>query len=383
MNSFRCLPVIYRVLFIALNLFIAPLGATGQRVCINQTLQRIVSQFSEFPEEINTNNEIIFPHIHKTRPVVIDCNEEGVITHIGFKIFNRKITEKHPSPLYNFIERYILELYLLSGNSEIATRLKMDRVKIRSEKYSFSASKKEILQQVLSENTTDCSFYIISNNNNYTVSLISNDAELIKISVPMRYELISGFSKIEAESLFYPSLIAHISQSDTLQQSLSELEMINYKDSLYQTFEDVYLVDNMLSTSYYYKLGNQYLPVLSPEYPIESCYNLFNAPNHTQEIKVVVSQSMYGNKKMEYEVSLSQLTDFLRNQNCTIYTGVKEVNGSTINATVMAVNAELGYQHLFIFTADNRLFTHPCEHVILAKMYSYTPIHNISSIFGN
>lgn len=371
---------IVRTLLVILFIYIVPTGIWGQGVYSNQTLQRIAEMLPEIPAETTSCDEIILSRVHKECPIIVNRNAEGTIIHIGFKIFNRKVTEKHPTPLYDFIERYILELYLLSSDLEMATRLKMDRVRISSESHSLSSSLKKGLQRILSENTDDCSLYITCNNNRYTVSMIHKDRQLLQIGFPIRHELITGYSKLEAESLFYPSLLMH---TDIQSSPLTDMEMIPYKDSLYHTFEESYIMNKVISTSYYYKETEGYLPVISPIYPLESVYNLFNAQNHKENITVAISQSLYGGKRLDYEVPLNQLTDFLHKQNCTIYTGIKEVNDSIISATGMAVNMELGYQHLVTFTVGRQLLDHPEKYAIKAKMYCYIPIHNISTLFGN
>ena len=46
----------------------------------------------------------------------------------------------------------------------------------------------------------------------------------------------------------------------------------------------------------------------------------------------------------------------------------------------MAVNMELGYQHIMMFTFNKSLFDKPAGQQIKIKMYSYVPIHNVSSL---
>ncbi len=369
--------ILYRGLFACFCTILFPMLAHGQNVCINQTLQRIVEQIPELPVSSSSEEEeLVLSRVNGKCPIVVSRNAEGSINHVGFKLFNRKIMEKHASPLYTFIERYVLELSLLS-EQEISTRLKMDRVRITSEIYPLSPSVKDGLRHILSDDIGHSSLYISNNSNRYTVSLLKKEKQLLQISFPVRHELITGFTKLEAESSFYPSLLAHLNVSDS---SLTEVELIPYKDNLYCTFEDSYIMDKFVSTAYYYKAEADYRPVFSPAYPAESLYNLFNALNHNKEMKVNVSQSLYG-KNLDYEIPINRLTSFLRKQNCCIYTGLREADGSTISGTVMAVNMELGYQHLIVFSADKEILVHPDEHVIRAKMYCYIPIHNISTLF--
>ena len=42
--------------------------------------------------------------------IIIRKNASKKILHIGFKLFPNKTIDKHPSPAYNFIEYYLLNL---------------------------------------------------------------------------------------------------------------------------------------------------------------------------------------------------------------------------------------------------------------------------------
>ena len=74
--------------------------------------------------------------------------------------------------------------------------------------------------------------------------------------------------------------------------------------------------------------------------------------------------------------------DFLHEKGCMLYTGLRKYDKSTIEGVAMAVNMELGYQHMLSFSFDKDLLKEPSKHQIKVKMYSYIPVHNVSSLFG-
>lgn len=371
--------IFYRSLFACLCTILFPMLVHGQNICINQTLQRIVEQIPELQVSSSSEEELVLSRVNGKCPIVVTRNAEGSINHVGFKLFNRKIMEKHASPLYSFIERYMLELSLLD-EPEIATRLKMDRVALSSEIYPFSPSVKNGLRQVLSDNVGECSFYITNNSNRYVVSLLKKDKQLLQISLPVRYELITGFTKNEMESAFMQALQSYRGEA---QRAITGVEMSSYKDSLYLTNEDIYFTKDFISTSYYKKTDTGYSPLLDSDYLKESVYNLFNAYPESN-IMIELTQSLYGNNNRTVNIPLHQFLDFLHGQNCRIYTGIKSIDGSSVQGTVMVVNSDLGYQHLLSFTLNLQdLFSKKNQYVIKASMYCYIPIHNISSIIDN
>jgi len=208
---------------------------------------------------------------------------------------------------------------------------------------------------------------------------MDNHRDLMVMSFPVRHELITGYSKLEAERSFYPDLLMC---KETEYTPLNEAELFPYKDSLYSYNEDYYLTEDIISTSYYQKVDNTIVPVFSSDRLAESVYNLFNA-GYDWGIETEVTQSMYGGKNLTYNIPLSKLIRFLSERNCLVYTGIQKYDKTTISGSLMAVNMELGYQHLMMFSFPRDLIDHPNEHQVKIKMYSFIPIHNISSLFDN
>ena len=73
--------------------------------------------------------------------------------------------------------------------------------------------------------------------------------------------------------------------------------------------------------------------------------------------------------------------DFYTSQGCKLFTGINKYDKSKIEGALIAINMELGYQHLLNFSFDKDLFEEPEKHQVKMKVYSYIPIHNVSSIF--
>lgn len=369
---------------LVLLLLVYPLGICAQGGFANRALQNIAERLPELPKENVPVSELIIPKLNSERPVIVERYTDGMVSHIGFKLFDRSIMEKHSTPLYHFLERYMLELMLLESDMDIYTRLKMDHVKIVSEVYPEAPLKKG-LSKVLSDDTSNSSIYITSGGKEYTVSCLNGEKLHIQMTFPMRHELITGYTKLEAERSFYPQLLAFMA-TETDEEELpcvSEFDVEPYKDGLFSSYRESYWLDDMVSTSYYKKVGDEYIPLFDSRFMAESVYNLFNA-SHDFGIVAEITQSLYGEGNATgFEVSVSDLVRYLHSQNCRLYTGIKKNKGSEIQFTVMAVNAEFGYQHLFSCVIDKRMLGNPdSEYKVKAKMYCYIPTHNISSLLG-
>lgn len=351
----------YKILLLV-YVCLVPLPLFSQEKASNRLLQDIVEQL---PESIMSSNII-----------VIDRDKKGIIEHVGIKLFNREIMAKHSSPLYHFVERYLLELLLQPNNEQIKTKLKMDRVVISSGMIQLSDYKKGI-KQIAESFSSDCSIHITSNTKRYSLLCITGNNVLLKMSFPVRHELITGLNKLEAESSMYMSLLSHRMEKTP---SLTMDEVSNYQDSLYSYNDDFFAMENFISTSYYKEEKGRLKPLFSKRYMPESIYNLFNAL-HDWGVNVEITQNMYGGKKQTYTLPLYRLLHFLQKQNCLVYSGIKKIEGSMIEGTVLAVNMELGYQHLLSYKVSKNVFDRPKDTLINLKIYSYIPIHNVASLF--
>ena len=361
-----------------LGMCLCPVLAFSQVKAKSKVLQEMVAQLPDIKLDQGAEGEFKLTSIVPSKPIVVTRDKEGIIDHVGVKMFDRAILSLHPSHVYCFLERYLLELLLLPNQEEITWKLRMDKVKFTSDVYKMTDYKKAI-RQFIAAYAPDCSIYITCNNNRYMASCIRENKVLLKMVFPVNHELITGLSKLEAENSVYLSLLAHrVEKPGAL--SLNDVSV--YQDSLYAYNEDYYMMEDIISTSYYRAEKENLVPLFEEEAMPESVYNLFNA-EHDWGVEVEITQSLYGGKKQTYSLPLYHLLDYLRKQGCGLYTGLKKVGSSSIEGTVLAVHMELGYQHWLSFKVDRKVIRHPDKAEVKVKMYSYIPIHNVSSLFGN
>ncbi len=368
----------WRTIIWGLLLGLIPHLGYSQIECSNKLLKEMVEQLSN-SVQLNKGvaSEYMLPSLCKGKPVVVEYDEKGVITHVGVKFFKREVMAQHYTPVFHFIERYFLELLMLPSNEDRKVKMRMDRVHIVTDKFSMTDLRKGLLD-IVAAVSHDFSVYVTCNNNRYSASCMVGNELLAKIDFPVRYELITGNTKLEAESSVYHSLMLYQIQPYA---SPDEIDMYAYKDSLFCANEDYYVTEDIVSTSYYQKRGQAYIPLFSSDYLKESVCNLFNT-DYGWNIEVEVTQSLYGGKKLTYTLPLGKLMDYLQEQGCLLYTGIRKYDKSTIEGVAMAVNMELGYQHMLSFSFEKNLFESPSKHIVKVKMYSYIPIHNVSSLFG-
>ena len=301
--------------------------------------------------------------------------------HIGFKLFDRSLMgDNNDALFFYFIERYLLELMLLEEN-DIQVKLKHQRVKIKSEIYPLDLSVKDCLTDVLSNADLVTSVQVSRNKNRYTVVCYKDDKIWLALNFPASRELITAYTKLEAEQALFGNFERFLSspQEDI---SLTDVEMLPYKDKLFYAFDGSYLNEEMISTSFYKKDRGVFKPVFDVDYPVESSYNLFNAYYNDSSIISKLTFSLYAGESHSYELPLCLLASFLRNEGCQFYTGIKKLGRSMVESSVMAVNHDLGYYHLLVVSSDRQIWERPADYKVNVKMYCYIPMHNVSNLMG-
>lgn len=315
------------------------------------------------------------------KQIVVTMDSFRVINHIGFLLFEPLIKKQNPSPIYNFVERYLLELLLMQNNEEVVRTLSENKVSLRfgiKENQSIQLRLRSVLSKIRPEH----SIIITTDNSRYTVSWFQSDKLLFSIRFPIQYELIWGMNKMEAENLFYADL-----QEYNIRQSFVEQETPDYfipvNDSCYRTDSEYYGIEEVTSVQYYKKNKNgDYLPLLDFGYPNESIHNLFTI-RVNNGMQALVTQKLYGNRKNAFEISLFTLVDFCKANGCEAYVGIERQEGNHYWGIALMVNRALGYNHLFYFDVDSRIFIHPEIYKMNIELYGYVPIHNINSLYND
>jgi hypothetical protein len=345
----------------------------------NTVLRDLMEQLADYQVSADFTGETSLSILGNGKPLIVHRDTHQAINHIGVKLFDRDLMQKYPSPLYEFIERYFLQLLLEGDDAAIGDRLRLERVKISSD-VPAAGNYKKWLQAIIAQSSPQHSILITCNNNRYHISEYDNHRTIFSVYLPVRYELISGFTKVEAERAIYEGLLRHTytearqpSAGDYFEQPGSGLYCLN---------EEYYGTEEIISTSYYKKKGDTFTPVFGTDDTLKSVYNLFNVA-WDKSLPVEVTQKLYGNKTLTYDVTVGRLTNYLRSTGCSIFTGIRKQVGDTVTGVVMAVNNELGYQHFLQFKIEGAVWNPSAKSKITVNMYSYIPSHNVAALLEN
>lgn len=357
--------------------------AFSQKVstCSNKKVAEVLSLLCDIDTKYNETGEYRVESIGTEMPVIVVADASGVINHAGIKLFDRRIMRENPSPVYLFVERYLLWVLLTKNNETIRTRLSEERVRFRF----GSSTEGDIcrnLKRSLALIRPGQSMIITTDNSKYSISWVKDQSNVLSVSFPIQYELIWGMNKKEAENQFYDELKS--SKFDLKMSSASIPDhLIQINDSCYRSDGDFYGLEQITSYQYFKKKPDGSYALMSDKFnPAESVANLFTAES-PGAIQADITHRLYGGRKDTFSVSLAQLKGFCKSAGSEVYVGIEKQEVNHILGTAMMVNRALGYNHILYFDVDVRVFIYPERFPVKIQLYSYVPMHNVSNLFDD
>ena len=277
---------------------------------------------------------------------------EQTIDHIGLYLFSEELRQMGKSPIFDFLERYFLQL-------KYPPQIKSMQNMIRDDQFKFLSGNLESIDNIL---LTD-GFSFNYDNHQYQATWNRNDSTLLSVSFPVEYELISGENKIEAED----NLINDVRSAKVV---VPEGKPIIKKDH--------YLSESITNKLY---LLNGML-VVSAKHPAESVANMMLSLQTAGDYQISITQLSYGFKKTVFEVPLRQWIAFCQNQGCEMYFGVEKISDyGSVSCVVMAVNSAENYNHVMTVQVPSKTIEAKSGKME-ARLYPYVPTHNVLNMFA-
>lgn len=317
--------------------------------------------------------------------LVVAKDTLGRIDHIGFRLFPPQVAAENPSPVYRFVERYLLELYLCEELPTPAQRLKEDKVTILFPGHEGEGIVYNIGHH-LPRIGEDASLIVLTDNSRYSVAIYRDGRPQFVIRFPIRYELLWGMNKKEAESGFYEALMRFVPPGPQAAERLPEdlvpmLEPTDNDSTCLALPGDMYQIEAMNSTCFYRRSADgAYWPLYDGRFLEESARNLFLLPSG-KNVQAKVCQRLYGRRKLEFEVSLHRLLSFFKTTGCQAYVGIETLTGKEVTGTVVLLNPAYGYCHQLSFSMPSGLLADPEKYWLDIELYAYVPTHNIGNLF--
>lgn len=313
------------------------------------------------------NNQTSYDYQYRDKKLAIRANRYGEIEHIGLALFPEDITRQNPSPIYDFLERDLLERQLPNLEGELQHKLKNEHlvfaVGSANTVLAFDGSEQ------FSEERVDLK--------QYRVTWTRDGRELLKISFDMDIEMLSGCNAIELEEQFLRRLKRH--------QPVGLFGSINSFPELGNTFVaqgDSFLIREMRNDLYFERDSNGWHLSDNPEMASKMLPNLMLSMQFEASPILNLTIDKYGYSTDKTTIGYKSLLSMAIEDGCTPYFGIKErKTDGAYTGTLMLVNRRGGYVHMLSTIIPAETMTNKGNGAIAGRLYVYIPMHNVSDRF--
>lgn len=317
--------------------------------------------------------------VFKGKPLAVLADDDGRITHIGYRLFSQSQREAFGTTVCNFIERYLLELalalpaYGMEPNHGLTPqeRMQLDGVSI--------SAKADLI--ALCADTTVSIHQNIIDARGYRMEWWRNEENVCTFSFPVEYDLLTGVDMDERERRLPLELKrAPVKVSQPADLSAESLRKA-WNDNYYTLEGGHYLLENLSGNSYYEKAPDgQLRPIFRRQLPLESLANLLVTGLPEGDYSLHIRLRKYGFKTEMVETTPAQWLRFCLEEGCKPYFGIISLGDEEAVCELIMHCPDKGYNHVLklnvpLTVIDGRQGT------IHARLNAYVTASRIKNLF--
>ncbi len=307
------------------------------------------------------------------RQMVIRKSEDGMIEHIGIKLFPLEYRQQANGNVFDFLESGLLcNVYHLTKN----------QLKYMDAKF-FRGSWNQML--VLSASAS-CSLNKV-NNKAYQVIWKEGNVEKINLLIPIKYDFLMNAPRKELEANFIRDLKAYKTKQKFVDCAVDVARLTVVKDgsdTLYTLPGKHYNLESITNTTFFkLKDSVEYVPVIDSKYPVQTVANtLLLDCDRVPEAKISLTVIGSDKKNTTILVPVRQLIAFAKSQGCVPYFGYEETKDGKLQGGLFLYNKELGYDHVLSLSCDvNDIASEKL--VFVSRAYLFTPTTNVKNLYND
>lgn len=299
--------------------------------------------------------------------VVATYDDRHTVTLLGLNLFPEELKRSYNSHIYDFLERYFLELHCWTDKATLAQKLRDDKVMFTHG--SLSDIAKISPATPFTVNRTGDKYY--------EVAWANDGATVLAVAFPIQGELLLGMPLPELEATLYDRIVA----AAPFEEAPAERQYAQEQGNIYYPLpSQKYELESVTNRSYFYKQpGGKYALVQDT---IQKAYSAINLFHHLTKADnpMRVTQRLYGFKSSEFTVTLRQWLNYCHQEGLEVYTGVEEEYADGLKLLVVAHDKDLGYNHLLSATIPYAALTKPkAELQVVAN--AFIPSHNVKTLY--
>ena len=321
------------------------------------------------------NTEIDSVASFRGKAIYLRTDGFGDVSLIGYRLFPQYVKEQFKGiPVFDFLERYLLELELRLDGKDAGMRMYIDQVVV-------TKGSLQMLHQLNQQSAISVSIDEITRKM-YRLSMLIDGKELT-VFIPADSQLLFGGNLIELEHAFIDGLRRMIAvEPEALIQNWDATLAEEDKGGLvidggYYRIEeirgDIYLTK---------RKGNRQL-LMDRKSPARSVSNMMLTGIAPRKVILQTDFHVYGNKIDRQQVELQQFVDYCVNEGCRLYFGMKTLTDTEITGTLFAYSEKYAYTHMLSVTIPLDILDGSSS-LITGKAYIYIPLHDITEKYiGN
>lgn len=299
--------------------------------------------------------------------------EDGVVEHLGIRLFDDDIKQEQEGYIYEFTERYLLEI--LAETDPDALRVKMNNDSVKVVAGNLSAIR-DVHQrgQMFSLTVTSDFKYRFSWSD-------ASGTEMLAMTAPAQCELLLGRNKKELEERFRIMSCRHMFP-ELFYPLEPYSEPVRMSRDVYVDSRGEYMMELMRGDVFYEKAAGGYRPLADRKHPYETLCNMLIIPDAFADCDYLAEVTLngYGFEKHRFTCSLRGLLNFCLWEGCVPYVGLEKESGDEIVATLVMVNQNLGYNHTFKVEFRPEILS-GADGKVKVTANVYTATHNLKSLY--
>ena len=360
-----------RKIVIALWVMVVPSSATTP--FHTSLLERIAAKVGiTHIEPWPTNADIDSVTTVRGKSIHMRTNSLGEVSHIGYHLFNKTLTDQYQNPfLFEFVERYLLELDLGIDERAKDKRMAVDQVTLVSGSI-------DLLRELTPQ--TDLSFSVEEIKRKLFRLKWAFGGHEVCITIPADCQLIFGANAIELENIVKRNIPRLTSLTvDEVVQDWTHADVTRSGGSLIVS-GGIYMSDKIRGDLYLTEGDDRLELVCTPKRPVRSVSNIMLTGIFQNDLPMQMALNEYGNRTDTLNVTLQQFITYCRAERCKFYFGVKGMKDGILSGTLFAFNENLAYTHMLAveFPLDI-LKGEPLA--IRSTAYVYIPLRHVEDKF--
>ena len=325
-------------------------------------------------DTLDANVTIDSATIFKGKDIHVRTNGLGDIAHIGYNLFSPILKENYGNnPVFDFLERYLLELDLHLDEKTAEVRMDVDQV---------TTVKVNILMLRQLTPKTDIKFDLdVISRKLYRITC-EFDNKKVRITFPANNELLVGANMTELEEVFRRDVQRML--------TISGIDLIfDWSDAKVSRSKDILIIDGGTYLSKMIR-GSLYLTeeggirrlLCDRRDATRSISNIMLTGIFERNIPLKLDIDRYSGKADTIEITLQQLVAYCKAEGCKLYFGIKKVSEEVLTGTFFAYNELYSYDHMLSISFPLNILE-GSEDCVKGKVYTYIPLHFVPDKFFN